>query len=122
MRPARKGPENGRRGHVAADLVGASMRPARKGPENLRGCSESSITYRRFNEAGPQGAGKRPFDQSTFRGVIGFNEAGPQGAGKRGRRPRWRARAGARFNEAGPQGAGKRTLRAILTEYADELQ
>ena len=42
---------------------------------------------------------------------AGFNEAGPQGAGKRARAlSRW---AGGRcgFNEAGPQGAGKQEIR-----------
>ena len=63
MRPARKGPENREQvGEQDARLAGgASMRPARKGPENraprFRGGAGRG---RRFNEAGPQGAGKPP--------------------------------------------------------------
>ena len=37
MRPARKGPENGRRRRHGAGEADASMRPARKGPENVGG-------------------------------------------------------------------------------------
>ena len=107
------------------------MRPARKGPENDLGAVANVIPRYTFNEAGPQGAGKR------YRGGVrgggdmkAFNEAGPQGAGKHAGRPHGPARpapsmrparkgpengglggaaAGAAiaFNEAGPQGAGK---------------
>ena len=35
------------------------MRPARKGPENVVSQSQSSFSPASFNEAGPQGAGKR---------------------------------------------------------------
>ena len=84
MRPARKGPENGeveRRGEDPAD---ASMRPARKGPENSWKHPGSGFGLPRFNEAGPQGAGKRGRRSAPAPGSGGFNEAGPQGAGKLG--------------------------------------
>ena len=86
----------------------------------------------RFNEAGPQGAGKRvkmeregryaviasmrparkgpenPADAGRFfLPILRFNEAGPQGAGK----PVFKFYKNEKqnsFNEAGPQGAGKR--------------
>ena len=61
------------------------MRPARKGPENTSSRRGATPTIG-FNEAGPQGAGKR-YTPSQSDGIrSGFNEAGPQGAGKRGRR------------------------------------
>ena len=41
------------------------MRPARKGPENLAGILRDGGIGVRFNEAGPQGAGKRPPCAST---------------------------------------------------------
>ena len=34
------------------------MRPARKGPENHQAGAEAVLDQHRFNEAGPQGAGK----------------------------------------------------------------
>ena len=34
------------------------MRPARKGPENLTNEIDGEVLGERFNEAGPQGAGK----------------------------------------------------------------
>ena len=85
-----------------------------------------------FNEAGPQGAGKRSGRQlpqlaaavpsmrparkgpENVRGSAGgddrrppFNEAGPQGAGKRSASSGGRQTPDGSFNEAGPQGAGK---------------
>ena len=60
MRPARKGPEN--EDVVAEPASGddrASMRPARKGPENSISGSGGAGAGGGFNEAGPQGAGKR---------------------------------------------------------------
>ena len=59
MRPARKGPEN--LGLDVGDdgVLAASMRPARKGPENADRGRRSAPRDRGFNEAGPQGAGKR---------------------------------------------------------------
>ena len=59
MRPARKGPENGQIGQQQIGRVQASMRPARKGPENVAGEVQCSQQNAGFNEAGPQGAGKR---------------------------------------------------------------
>ena len=85
------------------------MRPARKGPENRRHCSGHRRECCRFNEAGPQGAGK----PSTGLGahaphLLGFNEAGPQGAGKPRSEQKYIACTRTLcFNEAGPQGAGK---------------
>ena len=83
------------------------MRPARKGPENAGDVSHGRGPAARFNEAGPQGAGKHGSGMRAGLIIGRFNEAGPQGAGKR---PACRARERKRasFNEAGPQGAGKR--------------
>ena len=61
------------------------MRPARKGPENAASSFGVSIVFLRFNEAGPQGAGKLGGASAAFVPLTGFNEAGPQGAGKRPR-------------------------------------
>ena len=59
MRPARKGPENLLPPGTRVTLPGiASMRPARKGPENRRRAGAPVHRSGRFNEAGPQGAGK----------------------------------------------------------------
>ena len=58
MRPARKGPENRGPQGRQPDALGASMRPARKGPENLALRGAGRPAGHRFNEAGPQGAGK----------------------------------------------------------------
>ena len=60
MRPARKGPENQASRPPAARRPDASMRPARKGPENRESECDSCHSILRFNEAGPQGAGKPP--------------------------------------------------------------
>ena len=83
MRPARKGPENRHRLAGKGVELGASMRPARKGPENPGERRMGRRGDRRFNEAGPQGAGK-PGCRCTGPGAPSacFNEAGPQGAGK----------------------------------------
>ena len=107
------------------------MRPARKGPENAGLVVHFNRSDHAFNEAGPQGAGKRrrgadradqrdPSMRPARKGpenisdrdarsapARAFNEAGPQGAGKptTGRRS---AAGSDSFNEAGPQGAGKR--------------
>ena len=76
------------------------MRPARKGPENPTAV---------------------PLRCTAFRGVASFNEAGPQGAGKRGG-----AAAGGppprSFNEAGPQGAGKLASTRTEPETTTVLQ
>ena len=84
MRPARKGPENLTSPEGEPTLVeAASMRPARKGPENQPSSFRFASTRFRFNEAGPQGAGKPRVNSTPLRGFISsFNEAGPQGAGK----------------------------------------
>ena len=60
MRPARKGPENRpARSPSGEEPRVASMRPARKGPENrTTGPPSPACCAARFNEAGPQGAGK----------------------------------------------------------------
>ena len=60
------------------------MRPARKGPENRPAAGAGSRPRRRrFNEAGPQGAGKPPAPPPRSPAMSPrFNEAGPQGAGK----------------------------------------
>ena len=58
MRPARKGPENGVALADRRERRLASMRPARKGPENAAGPPGPGGRPPRFNEAGPQGAGK----------------------------------------------------------------
>ena len=58
MRPARKGPENQQAPVKPVSDRLASMRPARKGPENHINRNASDSSYARFNEAGPQGAGK----------------------------------------------------------------
>ena len=58
------------------------MRPARKGPENPRRARSPWQVSRRFNEAGPQGAGKLDLWIRSRRRRGSFNEAGPQGAGK----------------------------------------
>ena len=58
MRPARKGPENWDAAGGAVAGRGASMRPARKGPENHAPAAGRAPDGGRFNEAGPQGAGK----------------------------------------------------------------
>ena len=58
MRPARKGPENRPASARPASEHQASMRPARKGPENPGRMRRRRAGRRRFNEAGPQGAGK----------------------------------------------------------------
>ena len=59
------------------------MRPARKGPENLNRYIYGHPAMLRFNEAGPQGAGKPAVRASIASGCsFSFNEAGPQGAGK----------------------------------------
>ena len=58
------------------------MRPARKGPENVRVSRFDRLFRGRFNEAGPQGAGKPAAGRRTSPGSGRFNEAGPQGAGK----------------------------------------
>ena len=65
MRPARKGPENA--GAAAAGRGGAvpSMRPARKGPENREMELVTVELPDAFNEAGPQGAGKRAGPPTT---------------------------------------------------------
>ena len=60
MRPARKGPENLIQSVAERVRVAASMRPARKGPENVLRGGHFFCTWIRFNEAGPQGAGKPP--------------------------------------------------------------
>ena len=108
MRPARKGPENLLEWMKEVKSNRASMRPARKGPENPTSASSSLPPPMRFNEAGPQGAGKPSGctrGGSETRGR--FNEAGPQGAGKpRGESTSMMSVRGG-FNEAGPQGAGK---------------
>ena len=107
MRPARKGPENDDIRAVARLAPQASMRPARKGPENATRQAGGRASTPGFNEAGPQGAGKRPAHAGDGRAHrAGFNEAGPQGAGKQATRTPFRSRS-CRFNEAGPQGAGK---------------
>ena len=59
------------------------MRPARKGPENERRRGTGCGGCARFNEAGPQGAGKLDVIPHEKLGPTRFNEAGPQGAGKR---------------------------------------
>ena len=59
MRPARKGPENVMRPSGRHADRDASMRPARKGPENGGPRDRHGAPQHRFNEAGPQGAGKR---------------------------------------------------------------
>ena len=59
MRPARKGPENACYSAEPECDVHASMRPARKGPENGRPLTGRPLMPASFNEAGPQGAGKR---------------------------------------------------------------
>ena len=72
MRPARKGPENP---HInLSDLadVPASMRPARKGPENSRPGGRRAGRPFRFNEAGPQGAGKRMLEVSVGEKPVGL--------------------------------------------------
>ena len=59
MRPARKGPENRQTAITWQELINlASMRPARKGPENQPLQTIRAGLLHRFNEAGPQGAGK----------------------------------------------------------------
>ena len=109
MRPARKGPENQQEPEAGAPVVGqASMRPARKGPENHTGHRRSSYATVRFNEAGPQGAGKPGGHQIRSPSADRcFNEAGPQGAGKPRPYRSPRLVTSRCFNEAGPQGAGK---------------
>ena len=84
MRPARKGPENlVAHIHRMPEGVLASMRPARKGPENRGAAPGLERDPRRFNEAGPQGAGKPCAPRRSLADLMcGFNEAGPQGAGK----------------------------------------
>ena len=89
------------------------MRPARKGPENALGVVVRGQRTDRFNEAGPQGAGKR--DRARD-GVCPLREAsmrparkGPENADV----PLHVSTAGGRFNEAGPQGAGKRLVGAV---------
>ena len=84
MRPARKGPENNRvdRDYLAGGSERPSMRPARKGPENAGWPSARRRSTCSFNEAGPQGAGKRAPTTATRSRGAPFNEAGPQGAGK----------------------------------------
>ena len=57
MRPARKGPETQVAGKTVNWAVAASMRPARKGPETVVRHLPHQVRVRRFNEAGPQGAG-----------------------------------------------------------------
>ena len=60
MRPARKGPENTAAGQPLVEQEPPpSMRPARKGPENLDLGAGRPHRRTPFNEAGPQGAGKR---------------------------------------------------------------
>ena len=59
MRPARKGPENIEAVTATTSGGDASMRPARKGPENGRPARVAWRNSAGFNEAGPQGAGKR---------------------------------------------------------------
>ena len=105
MRPARKGPEN-----TAVDLhgikvVAPSMRPARKGPENIWHGSSGGAGRPAFNEAGPQGAGKRRRGRRTARQGRAFNEAGPQGAGKleRAERAAHTARPSMRPARKGPE-------------------
>ena len=82
------------------------MRPARKGPENHQRRILASGSPRRFNEAGPQGAGKlRVAAQLGHRSSASMRPArkGPENTVEQKLVPRLRRR----FNEAGPQGAGK---------------
>ena len=73
MRPARKGPENQLPLRTPQAGAKASMRPARKGPENRCACRQTTMAADRFNEAGPQGAGKplpSPAPPSVVRAML----------------------------------------------------
>ena len=78
---------------------------------------------RRFNEAGPQGAGNGRVTTNTDHPYcLSFNEAGPQGAGN-GAPPMLLAttwRIG--FNEAGPQGAGNGQITQPSVDHDPLLQ
>ena len=98
------------------------MRPARKGPENPQVLLGRQAMSAAFNEAGPQGAGKRPRAVSRRTSAwISFNEAGPQGAGKRRRRPgdvEGNAQPSMRPARKGPEN----TIRAMRARVARGLQ
>ena len=87
------------------------MRPARKGPENKRDPRSELLSAGRFNEAGPQGAGKPARPRQPTATAACFNEAGPQGAGKHSfRESLERRRKGASMRPArkGPENVAPR--------------
>ena len=72
MRPARKGPENHGARARHGERRAASMRPARKGPENIACATAAASAAAGFNEAGPQGAGKRPRFERGLKSAAGL--------------------------------------------------
>ena len=98
------------------------MRPARKGPENSGSVAGDWADSARFNEAGPQGAGKRrpalPGNGQRVAASMRPARKGPENAFEtpgRGARP-------GRFNEAGPQGAGKLEVEPEYLQRLTPLQ
>ena len=99
------------------------MRPARKGPENpvpRPGIDAGRVL--RFNEAGPQGAGK-PAAAAERR--VADHHASMRPARKGPENPILNgpaSDASYRFNEAGPQGAGKPPLASQPRRQGRRLQ
>ena len=83
------------------------MRPARKGPENRRRDGLADRRDCRFNEAGPQGAGKPRFRLVRVVEPLAASMRPARKGPENQQTKIGHTKQATRFNEAGPQGAGK---------------